>query len=125
MFEIPVRFYQFWAAAHLSTPHYLSLFSQQGTNAKSAHKHAYMAGKKNPSIPIQTRENEVKKLKGGGNKNKNLQKPSQNCCLAWLNATNLNKLGMPVFSPADTVPALFRFFRVNELALKESFKEPC
>lgn len=50
---------------------------------------------------------------------------SINCCLAWLKATNLNKLGMPVFSPADTVPALFRFLRVNELALKESFKEPC
>lgn len=80
---------------------------------------------------MKTRENDVKKLKGGKNKNKNLQTPSciaiskQNCCLAWLNATNLNKLGMPVFSPADTVPALFRFLRVNELALKESFKEPC
>lgn len=80
---------------------------------------------------MKTRENEVKKLKGGKNKNKNLQKPgciaisNQNRCLAWLNATNLNKLGMPVFSLADTVPVLFRFLHVNELALKESFKEPC
>lgn len=94
---------------------------------KGAHKHAYIAGKK---ILMKTRENEVKKLKGEGKKEKSSEarlhcyfKAKLLFCLAKCNKSE--QVGHGSVSPADTVPALFRFLRVNELALKESFKEPC
>lgn len=107
--------------------------------AQHAHTHKchnlfYSANEKMVSLSSKNAENsQFKQInKKKGEKKKPEPSPMLWCCLreacpAWLKETNLNKLGTPLFS-FQLIQQRRRFsdsLRVNELALKESFKEPC
>lgn len=127
MFGIPVRCYQSWAAAHLSTPHYFNLlaFHNKAQMPRHTQTHAHNVVKKPPK-PTNTqqatvisfcnhrhnfsspKENKKKQPKENhkGRKRKKTTKSLRteassllirNCFPAQLNATNENKLCMPVF----------------------------
>lgn len=138
MFGIPARCYQSWVATHLSNPQYLNLLTfHNKTPMRGRQTHAHKVGKKLfksanthripqslhfaiigiiPNHLMRTRKQRLKKLEEEKKKNRL-------SCLAKRN--KWKQVGHDSVSPLDTVPAPFRCLRVNELALKESFKEPC